>query len=247
MKTLAVIPARFGASRFPGKPLALLWGKPMIEHVYRRCEESRAFQEIVVATEDERVAKAVKAFGGRVCMTSPACPSGSDRVAEVARQMSCADSDVLINVQGDEPAIHPESLSTLVEAFSQPHVEMATLVRPLEESERGNPNVVKVVLRLDGHALYFSRSDIPFQREPHAMSPPRYAHLGIYGYRQSTLQQLSSLPATPLEKSEFLEQLRALENGISILCRMTPHRTAAVDVPEDISVVESLLKLRNFT
>jgi 3-deoxy-manno-octulosonate cytidylyltransferase (CMP-KDO synthetase) len=141
--TVAVIPARYGATRFPGKPLAPLRGKPMVQHVWERCRQSEAFTDVVVATDDARIADAVKAFGGKAVMTSSECPSGTDRVAQVAQQMP--DAEVFINVQGDEPLVHPESLQTLASAFSDPDVEMATLVRPLDAAELENPNVVKVV------------------------------------------------------------------------------------------------------
>lgn len=240
MKPIAVIPARFAATRFPGKPLALLLGKPMIQHVYQRCVESGAFGEVVVATEDDRIAHAVAAFGGRCELTRPDCASGTDRVAEVAMRHESPDDTVFVNVQGDEPAIHPHSLQALVRTFDEPSVQMATLIRPLEEEERQNPNVVKVVLSQAHRALYFSRADIPFQRDGGA-PPPRYAHLGIYGYRKATLRRLSALAPTPLEQAESLEQLRALENHIDIVCARTPHKTCAVDRPGDVSLAERAL------
>lgn len=240
-RLIAVIPARYGASRFPGKPLALLLGKPMVEHVWLRCQESKSFDQVVIATDDVRIAEAVKQFGGQAELTSPACASGTDRVAEVARARPGAGDDVFVNVQGDEPAIHPQSLAILVRAFADARVTMATLVRPLEESERDNPNVVKVVRDQSGHALYFSRHDVPYARDPQ-VATKRWAHLGIYGYRRQTLLRLAALPPTPLERAESLEQLRALGNGIGILCCETGHRTQAVDVPADVALAEAALR-----
>ncbi|MFZ5471393.1 MAG: 3-deoxy-manno-octulosonate cytidylyltransferase [Myxococcota bacterium] len=252
-KPTAVIPARYASSRFPGKPLALIAGKPMVQHVYERCQESDAFDHIIVATDDARIEEAVRRFGGAVALTSPACASGTDRVAQVARS---TEANVYVNVQGDEPAIHPQSLAALTQAFDDPLVEMATLVRPLAENERANPHVVKAVVGADGFALYFSRADVPYVREEHPPLPlgegkgegrgnlRRFAHVGIYGYRRATLLRLAALPPSPLELAESLEQLRALENGIRIACRPTSHRSVAVDRPEDIPAAEAFLQLQ---
>lgn len=242
---LAVIPSRYAASRFPGKPLALISGKPMIQHVVERCREASCFSGVVVATDDERIRAAAQAFGADVVMTSPACASGTDRVAEVARARGLSGDAVVINVQGDEPALHPESLVTLARAFEDPAVEMATLVRALKEEERANPNVVKAVLDERQNALYFSRADLPYQREPGASALQRWGHVGLYGYRASVLERLSTLPPTALEKMESLEQLRALGHGVRIACRVTPHPTQAVDRPEDVPLAElALAQLR---
>lgn len=241
---IAVIPARHAAQRFPGKPLARIAGKPMVQHVYERCGEARCFSRVLVATDDARIVDAVKAFGGEAVLTSPACASGTDRVAEVARGLKLAPEAVVVNVQGDEPAVHPESLAILARVFESDAVMMATLVRPLDESERANPNVVKVVRDESGNALYFSRADIPFQRDAGSASPPRWAHLGLYGFRAHVLERLSTLPPTALEKTESLEQLRALGNGIAIACAVTTHTTQAVDTPADVPLAEAaLLKL----
>ena len=238
----AVIPSRYGAQRFPGKPLALLLKKTMIQHVYERCVESKAFSDVIVATDDERIASHVKQFGGSVVMTSPDCASGTDRVAEVASRIGGADDQVFINVQGDEPAIHPEALGTLARAFVNPSIEMGTLIRPLHEAERSNPNVVKVVLDGASSGLYFSRADIPFQRDPGVGTMERWAHVGIYGYRKKTLLRLAALPPTALEKTESLEQLRALFHGVRIHCEKTPHSSVAVDRPEDIAPAEAAVQ-----
>ena len=237
-RVTGVIPARFAATRFPGKPLALLLGKPMIEHVWRRCQEAGCFDEVLVATDDERIAAAVSGFGGVAVLTSPTCRSGTDRAAELVRAKPGADDDVFLNVQGDEPAIHPGALQALAACFSAPSVQMATLVRPLEEAERASPHVVKVVRDESGHGLYFSRQDIPHG----AAEVSRWAHVGIYGYRRQTLLRLAQLPPTALERAESLEQLRALGAGIRILCCETSHRSHAVDVPADVPEVERLLR-----
>jgi 3-deoxy-manno-octulosonate cytidylyltransferase (CMP-KDO synthetase) len=235
---VAVIPARFGSKRFPGKPLAQLSGKPMIQHVWERCILSGAFSQVIIATDDERIAQAAARFGAKAKLTSADCASGTDRVAEVAREMTQA--PLFINVQGDEPVVAPQAFGLLCRTLAKPDVEMATLVRPLDEAERHNPNVVKVVLSTRGTALYFSRADIPYARETSAPTQ-RFAHLGLYGYRRDTLLRLAGLPPTPLEKTESLEQLRALENGIAILCAVTDYRAISVDTPEDLRRAEEAL------
>jgi 3-deoxy-manno-octulosonate cytidylyltransferase (CMP-KDO synthetase) len=238
MRPIAVIPSRFASTRFPGKPLTSLLGKPMVRHVWDRCVESGAFERVIVATDDERIAQAVRGFGGEAVMTSVSCATGTDRVAEVAQRFP--EAEVLVNVQGDEPAIHPAALATLGRAFTDADVEMATLVRPLDETERANPNVVKVVRDRAGRALYFSRADLPFDRDQKG-GIARLAHLGIYGYRREVLLRLAGLAPTPLEESERLEQLRALESGIEIHCYDTPHTSVGVDVPGDVPRAEALL------
>ncbi len=237
----ALIPARFAASRFPGKPLALISGKPMVEQVYRRCEEAQCFEQIYVATDSEAIADAVTRFGGRAILTSKDCASGSDRIAQAAQTLSLKDTDIVCNVQGDEPALHAETLQRLVAAFETPGVQMATLVRALEEHERANPNIVKAVLADDGSALLFSRFDIPFERERLAAPIRRWAHIGLYGYTWSTLRKVSALPPHVLEETESLEQLRALCHGVKIICQETPHTSVAVDRPEDVPLAEAAL------
>ncbi|WNG33805.1 3-deoxy-manno-octulosonate cytidylyltransferase [Archangium violaceum] len=240
-RTFAVIPARYASTRFPGKPLALIAGRPMIEHVWRRCQEARVFDEVVVATDDVRIQETVTRLGGVAVMTSPDCATGTDRVAEVARARP--EVDVWVNVQGDEPLVDPDSLRVLAGLFTDPAVEMGTLVRPLGAAEVNSPHVVKAVLALNGDALYFSRSTVPFIREPgEAGAVERWAHLGLYGYRRDTLLRLAGLSATPLEQAEKLEQLRALEHGIRIRCGKVAGRTVAVDVPEDVARVEAAMK-----
>ncbi len=238
-RPVAVIPSRYASTRLPAKPLAMLAGKPMVQHVYERCLESAAFSRVLVATDDERIASAVRGFGGEAAMTSERCRSGTDRVAEVARQLP--DAPHFVNVQGDEPLLHPDALRSIAGMFEDRSVEMATLVRPLEPQERHNPAVVKVVLGRNMDALYFSRADIPFERDPGQGFPPRYAHLGLYAYTREVLLQLSRLPPSPLEESEKLEQLRALECGFRIRCAVTLHRSLGVDTPDDLKRAEALL------
>ena len=231
MRPTAVIPARYGAIRFPGKPLANLAGRPLVQHVWERAMKSDAFDRVLVATDDDRIEDAVRAFGGAVVRTSAACPSGTDRVAEVAR----AHPEVThwVNVQGDEPLIALDALRSLAELVVQTEGALCTLVRPLEESERQVPHVVKAVVASDGRALYFSRADVPFQRVDSA-PPERWAHLGLYGYQREILLHLAALPPSPLEQSEGLEQLRALEAGIPIRVAKVAQGHAGVDTPEDL-------------
>jgi len=238
---VAVIPARYQSSRFPGKPLALIAGRPMLEHVWRACLRSGAFEKTVIATDDHRIAGAARGFGAEAVMTSATCSSGTDRVAEAMAALPAA--EVIVAVQGDEPTLRPEVLAQLAAAFDDTQVQMATLIRPLEPQERANPNVVKVARAQNGDALYFSRADIPFGRQE-SPSLTRYAHIGIYGFRRRILEKLSSLPPSPLEQAESLEQLRALEHGIAIRCLVTPFATASVDVAEDIARAEALIRAR---
>lgn len=249
-QALAVIPARFGASRFPGKPLTPILGKPMVQHVYERCIESGVFTRVLIATDDERIRDAVKGFGGDVALTSPECASGTDRVAEAVLGLKLSADAVVVNVQGDEPALHPRALAELVKAFNDDSVHMATLVRQLKDEERANPNVVKAVLDERGNALYFSRADVPFPRGE-GSGAPRWAHIGIYGYRWHTLEKLTALKPTALEQAENLEQLRALGHGIPIRCCVTAFNSTAVDTPSDVAAAEAALRAltssRHFT
>ena len=240
---LAVIPARYGATRFPGKPLASLHGKPMVQHVYEQVAKAKQVDEVIVATDDDRIIDAIERAGGAAMLTSATARSGTERVAEVARARSAS---VIINVQGDEPLIHPEMVDQLAE-FLERHaaVPMASLMTPLrDQADRANPNVVKVVVDRDGFALYFSRAAIPFER---ANAPTRqranscFKHIGIYGYQRHFLLQFPSLEPTPLEQLESLEQLRALEHGFRIKLLETPHDTIGVDTPEDAARVERVL------
>ena len=243
VRALAVIPARWASSRFPGKPLALLGGQPLVQHVVEAALNSRAFERVTVATDDERIAAAVARFGGNVERTSSMHRSGTDRVAEVVARLPAGAPDVVVNLQGDEPLLEAEALLALVNAFQDDQVAMATLVRPLaDEEERRSPHVVKVVLDARQDALYFSRADIPFARDGKQVAG--FAHVGLYGYRRSTLLHLAQLPPGTLEQAESLEQLRALEHGIRIRCVRTELSSIGVDTPEDLVRAEAALAER---
>lgn len=239
MKVLCVIPARYASTRLPGKPLAMIAGKPMIQHVYERASQAKRPQTVLVATDHKLVYEAVQAFGGKTMLTSPEHPTGTDRLAEVAR--AHADYDIIINVQGDEPLIAPEIIDKLAAAFDEePELVMATLASVMDESEYANPNAVKVVTDLQGYALYFSRSLIPFPRVK-VEEMPVYKHIGIYAYRREFLLAFAALRPTPLERTESLEQLRALEYGHRIKVLKTEFQSIGVDTPEDLEKVNQLL------
>ena len=211
----------------------------MIEHVYRRAAASSAVSQVMVATDDARIARAVTAFGGHVRLTSPDHLSGTDRLAEVAASLDC---DVMVNVQGDEPLLDPRAITEAVAPFTDPSISMTTLYRRIEDpADLTNPNVVKVVVDRAGFALYFSRSPIPYIRDPRGGWPPLYRHIGLYAYRRTTLLVLASLDPTPLERAESLEQLRALEHGIRIKTVQTAYDSLGVDTPEDLEQVRRLL------
>jgi 3-deoxy-manno-octulosonate cytidylyltransferase (CMP-KDO synthetase) len=239
LEVVAVIPARFGSSRFPGKPLADIDGRSMIEHVYRRVSASPVVSRVIVATDDLRIATAVTRFGGTVRLTRPDHETGTDRLAEVAASLDC---DVVVNVQGDEPLLDSRAVSEVVAPFSDPSISMTTLYRRIVHPEElANPNVVKVVLDRGGYALYFSRAAIPHMRDPRGGWPPLYRHIGVYAYRRSALLVLASLEPTPLERAESLEQLRALEHGIRVKAVETAYDSIGVDTPEDLEQVRRLL------
>ena len=228
MKVIAVIPARYTSTRLPGKPLADICGKPMIQHVYELISRAEGLDDIVVATDDARIADAVRAFGGKVFMTSPDCQSGSDRVREVASSLA---ADIYINVQGDEPLLEPSAIEKLLSAFrSDGGVRVATLCSPISEEQARSPHQVKVVCDDAGNALYFSRSLIPYVRNASELA--RFlGHVGIYAYRAEALQAFSQLPPSPLERLEQLEQLRLLQAGIPIRVLEVPPMGAGVDTP----------------
>ena len=238
-----VIPARWGSTRFPGKPLHLLAGKPLIQHVWERSLQARKIDRVLIATDDARISESAEGFGAEVIMTSPDHPTGTDRIAEVATRLSGITH--FINVQGDEPLIDPELIEKLAAALSNnAEIAMITAATPFTDPcEADDPNSVKVVLNRSGDALYFSRSRIPFHRDaedPSSCVIP-LLHLGIYGYRRDTLKRLVRLAPTPLELSEKLEQLRALEHGIPIRVVETTHRGIGVDTPADALRVEKIL------
>ncbi|MGD9906103.1 MAG: 3-deoxy-manno-octulosonate cytidylyltransferase [Vicinamibacterales bacterium] len=227
---VAIVPARYHSSRLPGKPLADIGGRPMVEHVYRRASLARV-DAVIVATDDDRIVHAVEGFGGLACLTRADHRSGTDRLAELVADLPCA---IAVNVQGDEPMVDPAAIDALVAPFhADPATQMTTLCRPLAADEDvTSPHLVKVVRDRQGHALYFSRAPIPFRRDGDGAAPA--VHVGLYAYRRDTLLRLAALPPTPLERSESLEQLRALEHGIPIRVLETAYVSVAVDTPEDL-------------
>jgi 3-deoxy-manno-octulosonate cytidylyltransferase (CMP-KDO synthetase) len=242
MRTVAIIPARFGSSRFPGKPLAPILDKPLIQWVYEQALQVQDLYGVWVATDDVRIREAVEAFGGRAVMTRADHPSGSDRLAEAAALLGLAPEDIVINVQGDQPVFPPELISRLAQVLRRdPAVVMVTPVRRLTDpAAAADPNTVKVVFDLAGRALYFSRSPLPFWRDG---DPPYfYRHIGIYAYRVQFLRQFVHLPPGRWEAAEKLEQLRALEHGFPIHIVETDGDTREVDTPEDLRRVEAFLR-----
>jgi len=237
---VGAIPARYGSTRLPGKPLLPIAGRPMIEHVYTRVAQARGLDRVVVLTDDERIARAVEAFGGEWEMTPADCASGTDRIAWAARHWNAA---AVINIQGDEPLIDPEEVSRIAEHLAaNPEDPVVTLATPAAPEEMANPNAVKVVLARDGSALYFSRSAIPYPRGDGGAAPLK--HVGIYGYQRDALLRLAGLAPAPLERSESLEQLRALENGIPIRVLIVDRASIGVDTAEDLERVEKILTER---
>lgn len=239
MKAVAIIPARFAATRLPGKVLLDLAGKPMIQHVYERTRAAHGIADVIVATDDERIAQAVHAFGGKVAMTSPAHQTGTDRLAEVAQGLDC---DLVVNVQGDEPLIAAQSVQiALAPMLERPDLPMSTLREALTDRDAiADPNNVKVVVDHEGFALYFSRHPIPFRRNAD-QHITWWRHIGLYVYRRDFLLTYARLAPTPLQVAESLEQLRALEHGYRIFCAETPHPAIGVDTPEDLERVRALL------
>ena len=239
MKFIAIIPARYASTRFPGKPLAMLGGKTVIQRVYEQA--SAILDEAYVATDDERIYQAVEAFGGKAVMTRTDHKSGTDRLEEAASKIG-TDADVIINIQGDEPFVKPEVIDSLIDAITAPAApDMATVVVPCPRAEfENNPNMVKVVLSADSYALYFSRSMIPFLRVG-GTETETYRHWGIYAYRRTALERFVSLPEGKLEQCEKLEQLRALENGMRIKVIVTPYSSIGIDTPEELAKAEAFL------
>jgi 3-deoxy-manno-octulosonate cytidylyltransferase (CMP-KDO synthetase) len=238
---VAVIPARYESTRFPGKPLALIGDKPMIEHVYRRARAVPMVARTMVATDDPRIEQAVRAFGGEVAMTRPGHPSGTDRVAEVAASLH---ADIIVNIQGDLPFLEGQMLQQAVEAMrSDPNLPMATLKVPIRDAaELVNPNVVKVVTDREGYALFFSRSPLPCWRDGLPSTGLGYRHIGLYAFRREFLLTFAGLTPTPLEQAEKLEQLRALEWGFRIRVVETADRVGVeVDTPADLERARALL------
>ena len=239
MKIICVIPARFASTRLPGKPLADIAGKPMIVRVYERVLQATKPSEVIVAVDDERVYNAVLNGGGKAVMTAKNHPTGTDRLAEVA--LKCKDADVIINVQGDEPLIDPQVIDNLAEAFiADENLQMATVKTPMQEDEKNEPGNVKVITDKNDYALYFSRSLIPYPRENTGVIV--YKHIGIYGYRRDFLLQYAKMEPTPLEQTESLEQLRALENGYKIKVITTDKHFVGVDTKEDLIKVNEIYR-----
>ena len=246
MRILGVIPARYASTRFPGKPLHPIAGKPLVQHVVERCKLAKSLSEVIVATDDSRIAEVARKFC-RVEITSDQHPSGTDRIAEVVGRCDC---DAAVNIQGDEPLIDPAVIDAVARALAD--AAMSTAATPLRDAaEYDNPNVVKVVVNAAGRALYFSRRTIPFVRDA-ASRPvaeqlaafPFLKHLGLYGYRRDALLKLVRFPVGPLEAAEKLEQLRALENGLDIAVVRVFYESVGVDAPEDVGRVEKLLAAR---
>ena len=234
---VCAIPARFASTRLPGKPLLRLAGRPMIEHVYERAARARGISRVVVLTDDPRIADAVRAFGGESALTPESCASGTDRIAWAAREWT---ERAVINVQGDEPLLDPELVTRLAQHLEGSSDEMATLATAAAPEDAADPAKVKVVTALDGTALYFSRAPIPYPRQVGAASMRR--HVGLYGYRRETLLRLAGLEPSPLERSEGLEQLRALEHGIRIRVLDCEHAGFGVDTAEDLARADALLR-----
>jgi len=243
MKIIGIIPARYASTRFPGKPLALIAGKPLIQHVVERCQKAKSLSEVFVATDDTRIWEVAQNFC-QVEMTSPDHPSGTDRIAEVVQRIAC---DAAINIQGDEPMIDPAVIDAVASALT--HAPMSTAATPIcDPAEYDNPNVVKVVVNSADRALYFSRRTIPYVRDAATGSVveqlaafPFLKHLGIYGYRRETLLRFVQFPVAPLEQAERLEQLRALDNGIEIAVVRVNYDSVGVDLPCDVARVERLM------
>ena len=240
---VGIIPARYHSERLPGKPLVLIHDRPMIQHVYQRAAQAATLEKLVVATDDPRIQKAVAQFGGQVLMTSSEHLSGTDRVAEAARQLMLTDDAMVVNIQGDEPLLRAEMIDSLVQNLQgNNNFPMATLAyADTDNHDFTDPGVVKVVLDAKGLALYFSRSPIPAGGD-RSSPPPYYKHLGFYGYRNGFLQEFTRLSPGVLEKLERLEQLRALEHGFSISVVITPFDSISVDTPEDLARVRKLME-----
>jgi 3-deoxy-manno-octulosonate cytidylyltransferase (CMP-KDO synthetase) len=250
MSSVVIIPARYASTRFPGKPIVSINGKPLIQHVYENSKKSKLAKEVIVATDNQMIFDRVQAFGGKAVMTAETHSSGTDRIAEVAAKLDC---DIIVNVQGDEPFIKPEMIDGVIELLDDQQAAMATLAKTIENQEDiFDPNVVKVVFDKDGYALYFSRAPIPFYRDKFIVKKPDtkctieasgiahkelgifYRHIGIYSYRRDVLLKLAKMKPVALEQTEKLEQLRALVNGFKIKVKETKFETIGIDTPEDL-------------
>lgn len=255
MSAIVIIPSRYASTRFPGKPLCLLSGKPMIQHVYARTKKAALVQEVFVATDSKQIYETVEGFGGKAIMTSEKHLSGTDRIAEavVKLQGSMQDTDIIVNVQGDEPMIQPAMVDEVVSMMEDKRASIGTLAKQIEDTEEIlNPNIVKVVFNDEGFALYFSRSPIPYHRNEwkdlrqnmvHGSRFTVFKHIGIYAYRKDVLLKFAGMPSTKLERIEELEQLRALEYGLKIKIKKTNFETIGIDVPMDVERVEKCLSI----
>ena len=239
MKTIAVIPARLASTRLPRKMLHEIAGKPLVGWVYESVRLSPLFSDVIIATDSEEIMQSCRRHGWKVQMTSASHRSGTERVHEISHSVT---ADVYVNVQGDEPLVRPEQIGTLLEVMNDPSVQVGTVKTPCPEKEIRNPNAVKVVTAPDGRALYFSRATIPFDRDN--TGPPYFKHLGLYAYRKFALDLFVNRPESTLEKTERLEQLRFLENGIPIYVGETPYDSVGVDTEEDLQRVAEILKKR---
>ncbi len=243
LKTIVVIPARIGSSRLPNKVLADINGHPMLWHVYQRCLQSKKVDEVHIATDSEKVVEAVQSWGGKVWMTDANCASGTERIVAILDKLN---ADIIVNVQGDQPLINPEIIDQLIEVFEKtdPLPDIVTPACAIEDEKIFDPNLVKITLRHDGYALYFSRHPIPYLRDVKKEKWPNstkfWGHVGIYGYRRQVLENYHSLPKSPLEKSEKLEQLRFLQAGKSILTFVTENYPISVDTITDLEKVRQL-------
>jgi len=244
LKVVIVIPARYGSTRLPGKPLVMLGGKPMVQRVYERAKLAKTASRVIVATDDERIVKSVQGFGGEARMTRSDHRTGTERIAEVAAH---TEGDVFVNVQGDEPLLDPRAVDTAVSSlWEEPAAEISTVAVPIKTpADIMDPNVVKTVLDFDGNALYFSRAPIPWVRDTSAHQVVRhFKHLGLYVFQRDALLEYPTLPQGELERSEQLEQLRWMENGWKIRVAEVEHDAVSVDVPADVERVEKLLQQR---
>ncbi len=241
MKIVAIIPSRYGSTRFPGKPLALIKGKPMIQWVCENVSKAEKVSEVYVATDDQRIYDAVNSFGGKALMTSDKHTCGTDRLAECAEILKLSDEDIVLNIQGDEPLIRKEMVEDLISCFDTPDVYMGTLKKRIEvEEELDNPNVVKVITDVNDNAIYFSRFCLPYVRDGSKID--HYKHIGAYGYTAKFLKQYSKMDKTSLEIAESLEQLRAIQNGLMIRVKETKYQTVGVDTPEQLKQVEEIME-----
>ena len=238
-----IIPARYQSTRFPGKPLADILGRPMIWHVFERARQCHSLSSVVLATDDDRIQATAEKWGIPVVMTRADHPSGTDRVLEAAEILKLNADAVIVNIQGDEPVLEPTMLTELVDPFSKPEIQVTTLARKIDAAEAENPDLVKVVFAADHRALYFSRSTIPFQRN--TTGNGYYGHIGIYALRMPALKKFVTLDQTRLEVTERLEQLRFLENNIPIHIVETEHRSIGVDRPQDIEIVTKIILERD--